>query len=126
MRAHLQPASMEEGAIDGKNSRETATISDIINFNLPIGLLIDLFYSWRPYKAISIVLKLKHGIEYTIYGRCSQFTNYYCVGSVSWLKQQFKRLGLRRRGYCNPPRELMKLVIQVSCKGFCHCIVLQI
>ncbi|XP_065887587.1 uncharacterized protein [Dysidea avara] len=65
-------------------------------------VIAELFYSTRQYKAILQRLKLIHGID----------------RSMSWLKRQLKRLGLKRRSP-DPPDETVKTLIEsiISCSN---------
>ena len=66
---------------------------------------MQYFLSWRPYKLILARLAAVHDIHrgYVIINTVCRM--YYCSAfcrSITWLKAQFQRLGLSRRGMYAP------------------------
>lgn len=78
-------------------------------------VLVELFYSGRPYKVILLILQEKYGVKWwfahlTVI-RLELFV-YPCYCSLRWLKAQYKQLWLSRR-QPNPPNGLIRSLIRV-------------
>ena len=92
-------------------------VEDSRDLDIFLDILIELFYSWRPYKRLLAILYLKYHMKRR-YQVIKLLANRLCidndclVSSLRWLKNQFNRLGLSRR-WPDPPEHQVRSIIRV-------------
>ena len=78
-----------------------------------LDVLIAYFKSWRSYRTILRLLKIIHRVTRRLGVLRKHTKHIYPILSMSWLKRNFARLGLKRRR-ADPPMEDLETITKVN------------